>query len=89
MTPETETSSPAAVNNDRDGSDATVNCASETIKSSSSNGLQGRIQGGRTGRGVHQGYSGQSGRFNRPAYTSSIRNFKGEVEDFGAVLGTT
>ena len=31
----------------------------------------------------------QGGRFNPPEYTSSIRNSKGEVEDFGVVLGTT
>ena len=69
MTPETETSSPAAVNNDRDGSDATVNCASETIKSSSSNRGRVRGQGGCNGRGVHQGRGGRGTHFNRPAYT--------------------
>ena len=89
MTPETETASTAAWSNDRDGSDATITSASNTSESNSSNGGRGSGQGGCTGRGGHQGCGGRGGRFNQLEYTSSIRNFKGEVEDFGAVLGTT
>ena len=50
---------------------------------------QGRSRGGRNGRDGHQGRGGQGGRFNRPAYTQSIRNFNGEAENVGAVLRTT
>ena len=89
MTPETETASPAAGSNGGDGSDATITLASETSKSNSSNGVQGHGQGGCTRRCGHQWCGIRGGSFNRPAYTSSIRNFKGEVEDFGAVLGST
>ena len=88
MTPEIETASPAAGSNCGDGSDATITRASETIESNSINGGRRRVKGGRTGRGGHQGRGGRCGCFNRPAYTSSIRNFKGEVEDFGVVLWT-
>ena len=89
MTPETETALPTVGSNGRDGSDATITRASETSEPNSSNGGRGCGQGGQTGRGRHQGCSGRGGHFNRPAYTSSIRNFMREVEDFGAVLGTT
>ena len=89
MIPETETASPAAVINDGNGSDATITRASNTSKSSASNRVQRRGRGVRTGRGGHQGHGGISVRFNRPAYTSSISNFKGEVENFGTVIGTT
>ena len=41
MTPETETDSPATGSNDRDSSDATITCATETCESTSSNGVQG------------------------------------------------
>ena len=57
-------------------------------ESSASNGGQRCGRGGCTGRGGHQGHGGQGGRFNRPAHTSSIRNFNGEVDGFGVVLGT-
>ena len=89
MTPETETASPAAGSNDGEGSDAKITLASETSKSNSSNWGQGRGREGRTGRCGHQGRGGRGGHFNHPAYTSSIRNFKRGVADFGAVLGTT
>ena len=89
MTQETETASPAAGSNGGDGSDATITLASETSKPNSRNWGQGRGRGGRTRRGGHQGCGWRGVRFNRPAYTSSIRKFKGEVEDFGAALGST
>ena len=89
MTMETEMSPPATESNGGDGSDATITCASETSKSNSSNGGQGCGQGVCTGRCSHQGRGGRGGRFNRPAYTSLIRNFKVEVEYSGTVLGTT
>ena len=59
MNPETETASPAAGSNGMDSSDATITHVSETSKSSSINGRQGRgrggltIRGGNQGRGVH------------------------------------
>ena len=89
MTLEAETASPDAGSNCGEGSDATTTRASEMSESSSRNGGQGRGQGGCTRRGSHHGCGGRGRRFNRPSYTSLIRNFKGEVEDFGAVLGTT
>ena len=89
MTPETETTSSAAGSNGGDGSDATITSASETSESNSSNGGQGRGRGDCSGRGGHQGCGARGQHFNCPSYTSSIRNFNGEVEDFGAVLGTT
>ena len=89
MTLETEMASPAAGGNGRDASDATITRASDTSKSNLSNGEWVRSQGGCTKRGGHQGRGGRGGRFNRPAYTSLIRNFKWEVKDFGALLGTT
>ena len=89
MTLETETASPAAGSNDRDGSDATIIRASETSESNSGNGGRGQGRSGHTGRGGQQGCGKRGWRFNRPAYTSSIRNFKGEVENFVAVLRTT
>ena len=77
MIPETETASPAAGINGKDGRDATITCASDTtIKSSASNGGQGHVRGGRTGRGNHQEYGGRGVRFNRPTYKYSIRNSK-------------
>ena len=89
MTPETETLSHAAVSNGGDGSDTTTTRASETRESNSSNWGRGSGQGGRTRRGGYQGRDGRGRRFNRPSYTSLTRNFKGEVEHFGAVLGAT
>ena len=89
MTPETETATPAAGSNGRDGSDTTTTRSSETIESSSSNGGQGLRKGDCHVRGGHQGRGGLGRRFNHPAYKSSNRKFKGEVEDFGTVLGTT
>ena len=86
MTLDTETALPAPGRNGRDGSDVTITRACKTSKSSSSNKGQRRVQGGRTRRG---GFQRHVGRFNRPAYISSIRNFKGEMEEFGGVLGTT
>ena len=56
--------------------------------SSSSNGGQGHGQGGFTVRDIHQGREKRGGHFSQPTYTSSTRNLKGEVENFGAVLGT-
>ena len=88
MTPETETALSSAGRNFRNGSDAKITHASETLKKSSArNGFRQSSRGGCTERGSHQGCVGRGERFNRPAYTSSIRNFNLEVNDFGAVLG--
>ena len=89
MTPEIETASPAARSNGGYGSDVTITRASETSKSNSRNGGRGRGRGGCTIIGGPQVRGRRGGRFNLPGYTLLIRNFKGEVEDFGAVLGTT
>ena len=89
MTPEPETASPAAGSNDEDNSDAKITHAYETSESSSRNGRRGCGQGYHTRRGNHQVCGGRVQCFNRSAYTSLIRDFKGEVEDFGAVLGAT
>ena len=62
--------------------------ASDTIELSASNGGQGCGQGSGTVIGCHQGHGEQGGHFNRPAYTSSIKNLKGEVDDFSTLLGT-
>ena len=51
--------------------------------------VQGRGQGGHTGRGIYQGRSNQVRRFNLPSHTLLVRNFKGGFEHCGAVLGTT
>ena len=40
------------------------------------------------GGGGHKRHGGKSGHFNHSAYTSLIRNFKREEDDFGAFLGT-
>ena len=48
-----------------------------------------RGQDGCVGINSHHGRGLWGGRVNLPAYTSSIWNFKGEVDYFGAVLGTT
>ena len=79
----------AAGSNSKYGSDATTTRASETSESNSSNGGQGRGRGGCTIKGGHQGRGGRGRHFNPPSYVSLIINFKVEVEDFGAVLGTT
>ena len=50
MTQETETASPAAGRNVGDVSDAKISLASETRESNSSNGVQGRVQGGHSVR---------------------------------------
>ena len=89
MTTEIETASLAVGSNRGDVSDTTITRDSDTSESISSNREQGHVWGGRTKRGGQQGCGGRGGRFNRPAHTSSISNFKGEMEDFGAVLGTT
>ena len=88
MASEPETASSAAGRNVGDGSDATMDCSYETSGSNSSNGGWGRGRRERTGRGSHQGRGRRGRLFNRPLYTYLIRNFKGEVKDFGAVLGT-
>ena len=69
MTPETETASPAAGNNGGYGSNATITFASETSKSNSSNGGQGRGRVVRIRRGGHQGHGRRGVHFNRQAYT--------------------
>ena len=89
MTPETETTSPTVRSNCGYSSDMTITCASETSESNSSNRGQERGRGVCNGIGGHQGRGGIWRLFNRPTYTSSIRNFEGEAEYFGAVLGTT
>ena len=92
MTSETETDSPSAGSNDRDDNDMTITLASDTTsKSSANNRGRGRGRGGHMGRGVHQGRGGWGGllSLNLSTYTSSAINFKGEVDYFGAVLGTS
>ena len=88
MTQETGTASNAPGSNGGDSSDATNTRAYETSVSSSSYGGKGHGQGGCTVREIHQGREKRGGHFNQPTYTSSTRNLKGEVENFGAVLGT-
>ena len=88
MAPEKETASPGAEDYGKDGSDMTIHCASDTSKSITSNRGQGRGQGGCPRRGIHQGGGGLVRHFNCPAYTSSINNFKVEVENFGTALVT-
>ena len=59
MTPETEIDSPPAGRNYGDRNEATINCASDNMSTSSaSNKAQGHITGGRTGRGSNQGRGG-------------------------------
>ena len=89
MNPETKTAPPATGSNGGGGSDTTTTRASEMSESSSSIGGWGRSRGGCTRRGGHQGCGGRGWSFNLPAYTSSFRDFKGEVEYYGAVLGIT
>ena len=89
MTTEKETASTAARRNVRDDSAVTTTHASDTkSEPNARNRGKGSGQGGTTRRGGHQGRGGKGGHFNRPPYTSSIRNFKGEVDNFGSVLGT-
>ena len=88
MTLETKTDPPSAGSSAGEG-EVTTKRAQKTIESSTYNGGQWQGRCGCEGRSSHQGYGGRGGCFNRPAYTSSIINFKGEVEDFGAVLGNT
>ena len=75
--------------NGRYGSEVTITCVSDTSESCASNGGRGCGRGGRTVRGGHKVRGRRGIHFNRPVYTSSIRNFKVEVDYFGAVLGTT
>ena len=90
MTPRTETASPATGSNGADVNDTIITCSSDTmIKSSPRNRGQGHGQGDHTWSSGHPWCAGRGGRFNWLAYTSSIRNFKGEVDKFGAVLWTT
>ena len=89
MTPEIETDSSAAGSNGGDVSDVTITRASDASESSASNGGRGRDRGGCTGRGGRQGHGVRGRTFNLSAYISSNSNFKGEVDNFGAVLGTT
>ena len=67
----------------------TITCVYDTSESIANNRGRKRGQGGHTIRGSHQECGVQYGRFNLPVYTSSIRNFNEEVDDFIAVLGTT
>ena len=87
MAPEKETASPGAEDYGKGGSDMTINCASDTSKSITSNRGQGRGQGGCPRRGIHQGGGGLVRHFNCPAYTSSTMKFKVKMDYFGAVLG--
>ena len=90
MTPETEMTSTTAGRNGVDGSDTTITCSSDAESESiKRNGGRGHGLEGHTRKSGHQWRGGQGGRFNRPAYTSSIINIKVEVEDFGVFLGTT
>ena len=89
MTQETETASPAVGINGRDNSDARITRVYDTSKSSASKGVKGRGWVCCAIRGGHQVSGGRVWRFNRPSYTSSISNFKGEMENFVVVLGTT
>ena len=70
------------VRNDGEG-DTTTTLGHETMRESSTrNWGQGQVRSG------HQGCGGWSGLFNLPAYTSSIWNFRVEVDDLGEVLVT-
>ena len=90
MTPEIETVPPAAGSNSRIGSGTTITCVSDnTRKSSARNRGRGHGRESCKGRGGHQGRDRRVRCFNRPSYTSLIGNFKGEVENFSAFLGTT
>ena len=89
MTPETDII-PPDVRISGGGGDITTAQGHETTRESSSNN-GGRGQGwcGYWVCSGHQGSGGRGRRFNRPAYTSSIWDFKGEVDYFGALLDTT
>ena len=88
MNTETETAPPAAWISGEGGDARTIRGCKTTSESSSSNGSRGQGRDGCGGRCVHQGRGGQGGHFNHPAYIKSILNLKGEVEDFGMILGT-
>ena len=87
-TPETEMYPSSTVISDR-GCDTTTPLGHESMgESSTRNWGQGQ---GRSVCGVisgNQGCGGKGGRFNLPSYTSSIWNFRGEVDGLGAVLET-
>ena len=89
MTLETETSPPARGSSVEDNNSKTALIQYTMSESNNSNGGQGRYRGGNGGRGVYQVHDGRRGRFNQMPDTSLIRKFKGKVEYFGAVLGTT
>ena len=90
MSTGSETAPPGAVRNSRDNIDTkTTRYPNITSESNGSNVGQWRGHWGHVGRGGHHRPGGQVGIFNWPLYTPYIQNFKGEVENFGAVLGTT
>ena len=89
MTPDIEIDSSTTGGNGEDRSDTKTTHAYETIKSSARNGGRWCGQRGHTGSGGHQGRGGWGVYFNCASYTSYIRNLKVEVDDFGAVFGTT
>ena len=89
MTQETKTAQPAAGISGGEVDAKTTWGYKNMRESSSSNRGLGRGIAGHGGRGGHQVCGIWGGCFNRPAYTSSIRNFRGEVDDYGTVLGTT
>ena len=89
MTPETGTSPLAAVSSGWDGDATTSRGHKTTTKSRSIKVVRGRGWGGQGLRGGHQGHARRRIHFNWQAYMSLIGNFKGEVDDFGAVLGST
>ena len=70
--------------------DATTTCSH--VKMSKSSTINGGWVWGLGGCGRRSGpkrRGGQGERFNCPAYTSSILNFKGEIDNCVALLGTT
>ena len=84
-----ETDPPTPGSSGEDDNVASTKNQDPMSKPTTNNGGRGLSQGGRGGRGGYQGRGRQGGRFNRTPNTPSIRNFKGKVQEFNAVLGTT
>ena len=84
-----ETSPPAAGRSGGDSNATNTQIQESTSKSNNSNICKGQGQGCCGGRGGYQWCGGRIGRFIRTAHTSLVIKFKGEVEDFDMILGTT
>ena len=89
MTLETEMPPPAARSSGREDNTTTTQIQDYTSTSHNINRAQGLCRGGCGGRGSYQGCDGKIRRFNQIPHTQSIRNSKGELYNFDAVLGTT